>query len=56
MQSKMRKRAGQSMLCALVAAGIGSASAAPKADDAVAYRQGILRAMGWNVGDRKSVV
>ena len=56
MQSKIRKQGGRLVLCALVAAGLGSATAAPKPDDAVAYRQGILRAMGWNVGPMGAMV
>lgn len=56
MKSKSRKHIGQVVLCALVAGGIGSAFAAPKPEDAVAYRQGILRAMGWNVGPMGAMV
>lgn len=56
MKSNSIKRGGQAVLCAVLAAAIGGASAAPKPEDAVAYRQGILRAMGWNVGPMGAMV
>lgn len=40
----------------LLACGIGAALAASKPEDAVAYRQGILRALGWNVGEMGGMV
>ncbi len=56
MKPTSRLNIGQAVLCALIAGGIGSAVAAPKPEDAVAYRQGILRAMGWNVGPMGAMV
>jgi cytochrome c556 len=56
MKSKSRKHIGQVVLCALVAGGIGSVLAAQKPEDTVAYRQGILRALGWNVGPMGAMV
>ena len=56
MKLKSGNRVGQVLAGALLAGAIGSALAAPKPEDAVAYRQGILRAMGWNVGPMGAMV
>jgi cytochrome c556 len=44
-------------LCgALLTCAVGVAVAGPKPEEAVAYRQGILRALGWNVGEMGAMV
>ena len=42
-------------ICVLLAF-LGGAQAAPKPDDAVHYRQGVLMALGWNIGPMGAMV